>query len=155
MSGQQPANPSSTPTTGNFSKRSIHGVWLTVVQQKDCQTGNPGAGFGRGLLTFAEGGTISATHAPTAGSAVPVPLSLSPVHGVWERHDWNHYTVTMIGQRLNPPDGTFAGWHKVQMSLQLAESGNEFTGTSSFEIVNPSGAVLASGCSAITGNRLQ
>ena len=151
----QPANPSANPTTGNFSKRSIHGVWLFVIQQKDCQTGNPGAGFGRGLMTFAEGGTISETAAPVAGSAVPVPLLRSAGHGVWERHSWNHYTATFISQRLNPPDGTFAGWHKVQTSMQLAESGNEFTGTSSFEIVNPSGAVLASGCAAITATRLQ
>jgi hypothetical protein len=153
MSGQ-PANPSSTPATGNFSKRSIHGVWLTVVQQKDCQTGNPGAGLGRGLMTFAEGGTLSGTLATVPGSSPPVSLGSSPGHGVWERHSWNHYTATMIAQRLNP-DGTFAGWHKVEVSLQLAPSGNEFTGTSSFEIVNPSGAVLASGCSAITGTRLQ
>ena len=155
ISGQGSANPPSTSTSGNFSKRSIHGVWQTVVRQKDCQTGNPGPGVGLGLITFAEGGTLGGTFASAPGSSPPpVSLGISPGHGVWERHNWNDYTVTMITQRLSP-DGTFAAWHKVKMSLQLAESGNEFTGTSTFEIVSSSGAVILSGCSTIAGTRIE
>jgi hypothetical protein len=154
LSAQELGNQSSPTSAGNFSKRSIHGAWLILVQQKNCQSGAPIGPPGRGLLTFVDGGTINETTAPTGGSPLPVPFFRSPGHGVWERINWNYYTATMISQRLNP-DGTFAGWAKVQASFQLAESGNEFTSTGSYEIINPSGVVSLSGCSTSTGTRLE
>ena len=151
VSGQQPGN--SDGAIGDFSKRSIQGVWLVVVQRKHCQTGDLIGPPGRGLLTFAEGGTISETTAP--GALPPnVALFRSGGHGVWERQSWSHYPVTMISQRLKA-DGTFDGWAKIVATFELAENGNTFTSVGTFEIITPSGDVLDSGCSVTTGTRLR
>jgi hypothetical protein len=41
-------------------ERTITGVWRTVITQRNCQTGEPGASF-PGLWTFHAGGTMSNT----------------------------------------------------------------------------------------------
>lgn len=138
-----------------FSKRSIEGVWLVEAQRRDCQNGNPIGPAGRGLMTFAAGGTMSETTAPPAAPVpLPVPVFRSTGHGVWQRINWEHYTGAFIIQRLNP-DGTFAGWIRSRGTFQLMESGNEFTSTGSTEITDPSGTVVLTGCSTSTGTRFE
>ena len=151
VSGQVQGNNPSGSETGNFSKKSIQGVWLIVVQRKDCQTSNPMGPPGRGLVTFADGGTLSETAAP---GVTPVPFLRSAGHGVWERNGWSHYPATIISQRLNA-DGSFAGWTKLVATFQLSENGNTFTASGSFEVIEPNGNVSLTGCSTTTGTRLQ
>ena len=142
----------------DFSKRSIEGVWVVQVQRRDCQTGTPMGPAGRGLLTFANGGTVNETTAPPAPPipppVPPPPFFRSPGHGVWQRLNWENYAVAIINQRLNP-DGTFAGWTRLRASFQLAESGTEITSTGSFEFIDPSGNQTSSGCSTSTGTRFE
>lgn len=153
VSGQDLENGTLLNSTKNISKRSIQGVWLVQVQQRNCQTGDPIGPAGHGLLTFAEGGTINETTAPPAPLVpLPIPFFRSPGHGIWERHNWEHYTAAIINQRLNA-DGTFAGCTRLRANFQLMESSNEFTSTGSFELINPSGTVIFTGCSTSTGTR--
>jgi hypothetical protein len=134
------------------SKKSLEGVWLTQVQRINCDTGDPIALPGQGLITFARDGTLSETTAPSGPQ--PMPFLRGPGHGVWDQHSQREYTVTIINQRLNP-DGSFAGWSKVRGTFYVAKNGNEFTAASAFEIIDPNGNVLFMGCSTVTGTRFQ
>ena len=139
----------------SFSKRSIEGVWLLEPQRRDCVTGNPMGPAGRGLMTFANGGTMSETAAPPA-APLPLPVAIvrSAGHGVWQRLNWENYTAAFIIQRLNP-DGTFAGWIRSRGTFQLSESGNEITSTGSTEVLDPSGTVVTTGCFTSNGTRFE
>jgi hypothetical protein len=155
VAGQDPKIESPQNIAEPFSKRSIEGVWLIVAQRRDCQTGDPIGPVGRGLMTFATGGTMSEMTAPPAGpTPLPAPIVRSAGHGVWNRLNWENYTGAFIIQRLNP-DGTFVGWVRSRGNFLLMESGNDLTSTGSTEVLDAAGNVLSTGCSTSIGTRFE
>ncbi len=151
IAAQDSGNHPSATATGNFSKRSIEGVWLVTLQQTSCDTGAPIREPGRGLMTFAEGGTLSETTAPSG--PLPGPMLRSPGHGVWERRGGNEYAAVTVVQLLGI-DGAYAGRSRIVSTFQLSDDSKEFTSTATFTIIAPNGSVLT-GCSISTGTRIE
>ena len=129
-------------------ERSLEGTWLTTVTQRNCQTGAPIRTF-QGVLTFSKGGTL------VGDSTVAGPALKTASFGVWERErGWREYSFSFMFYRFNP-DGTLAGSQKVRQTLQLGESGSDFTTTGTLEVFDPDGNVLATGCATSTGVRFE
>lgn len=145
---------SSQDLIGDFSKRSLVGVWLTQLQGRNCSTGDPVGPLAPGLITFAEGGTLAETATIPAPNPFPVPFVRSPGHGVWDRQNWENYTAAIVLQRLNA-DGTFAGRTRISLTILLMEGGNEFTWTGTGELVAPDGTVLMTSCNTGSGVRFE
>ena len=129
-------------------ERTITGVWRTVITQRNCQTGEPGASF-PGLWTFHQGGTMS-EFASAPGLS---PALRGFGHGVWQReHGWQDYSLTFIFYRYDA-SGVFTGSQRAKIALKLGASGDEFTATSAIEILDANGNITFTGCGTPTGTR--
>ena len=149
VSGQRVQAGTEHPTAGSHAEKSLQGSWTTQLQRINCQTGDPAALPGRGLITFAKGGTLSETAAGAGASGLR-----GPGHGVWERRGAREYTATFIIQLLNA-DGSFAAWLKSMQLIELSENGDQFTSTVSVEVTNAQGTVINTGCATAVGSRIK
>ncbi len=122
------------------------GVWQTTPQQRNCMTGDPTMPPGQGVSTFNEGGTL----AEMAGN----PALRSQGHGIWEASNPFHPTFAFIIRRHNA-EGTFAGNTVVRSVASLAQSGNNYTTTSTVEIFDANGMLVGMGCATATATRFQ
>jgi hypothetical protein len=128
----------------NSDRNALVGTWQTLVTPRNCQTGDPVAPAFPGLLTFADGGTLTGTS-----------TSVSSVYGVWEKTNGRrNYSFAFISLRYNPA-GTFIGTQKVRQTTRLAANGHDFTTTGTVEILDPNGNIVGTGCSTSTGIRFQ
>lgn len=138
---------SQIPASGNSGKASkIEGTWRVQLTLHNCQTGAEIATV-PALNTFVAGGCMIGTPSQN-------PAMIRAGHGVWEHMGGQSFTNTVIFFRYNP-DGTFAGTQKVTRHIELAPSFDEFTSTDSFELADPHGNVVGSGCATGTGQRLE
>ena len=147
VSGQEATNIQSVDSL-NVPDRTIVGVWLTTVTQRNCQTGDPVAPPFQGLLTFNEGGTMA-----EIGTS-PGPALRGPGHGIWEASNPFHPTFAFTFLRFNP-DGTFAGRNIVRQTASLAQSGNDFTTSGAVQVFDSNGNVVGMGCATSTATRFQ
>lgn len=122
------------------------GVWKITFQPRNCMTGNPVSSPGQGLSVFNEGGTMM----ESAGN----PALRSPGYGIWEASNPFHPTVAFIIRRNNA-DGTFAGTNVIRSVASLAQSGNNFTDTTTVEIFDANGMLVGTGCATATAVRFQ
>ena len=127
--------------------KGLEGTWLADVTLRNCQTGDAIRSF-QGLVTFVRGGQMLET-ANASSSAL-----CSPGHGTWSGNYGQGYTSVFMFFRFNP-DGTYAGTQKVIGQAQIGSDPDEFTGTSTIEIYNPLGTLVATACVSQTGRRLQ
>ena len=128
VSGQESEQGDLQEEQGERSRDSIVGAWRTAVQLRNCQTGLPVGGVGKGLITFNEGGTLSEFNFGPGQNR-------SPGHGVWEeqrRHRRNFSGVFVINRY--DATGTFIGIQKTRVAWELSTSGNGFTSNAAFEI---------------------
>lgn len=134
-------------------ERTIVGVWRTVVTFRNCQTGDPIPNLPtfQGLFTFNKGGTMS-EYGISPGLT---PALRSPGHGVWRRgHGWQDYSFAFTFYRYNA-SGAFIGSQKVTGALELGASGDEFTTSSSVEILDANDNVIVNGCATTVGTRFE
>jgi len=132
-------------------ERTIQGVWRTVVTPVNCQTGDPLGPPFPGLFTFNKDGTMS-EYGIGPGSS---PALRSPVHGVWQpERGWQNYSFTFTFYRYNS-SGVFIGSQKVTATLELGESGDEFTTHSTVEVLDANGNVIATFCAVNAGTRFE
>jgi len=131
------------------SRKSIEGVWETVVTPRNCQTGAPVAPDFQGLITFNEGGTI----AEIAGGSNPALRS--PGHGVWQRENGSgNYSMKVIFLRFNA-SGVLIGKQKITQTNEVSADGNQSTSSGTVEVLDLNGNVLGSGCSTATATRFE
>jgi hypothetical protein len=128
------------------------GVWeeLNVPAENDCVTGSPvpGTPIIRALLSFNQGGTMYVEdNAPFDG-----PYR-STGAGIWKHTSGRKYTYLNLHYAFNP-DKTFTFTIKQRSNLTLSQDGNSFTENGTFEVIEPGGAVIYSGCFAATATRL-
>lgn len=132
----------------NADERSIVGTWRTTIVRRSCESGAPEATF-QGVLTFNSGGTL------IGDSTVVGPAIKSVSYGVWQReHGWNDNSFSFMFYRFNS-DGTVAGSQVVRQSLTLSESGEQFTTTGNFEVLDLNDVPIASACATSTGVRFK
>ena len=137
--------------SSNARKRTIQGVWRTVVTPRNCQTGEPVAPSLQGLFTFNKGGTMSEYGIGLGAS----PALRSPGHGVWQReHRWQDYSFTFTFYRYDA-SGIFVGAQKITATLELGASGDEFTTNSSIQVFDANDNVIGTGCATAAGTRFE
>ena len=124
----------------------IEGVWDVTVTARDCATG-AALGVFNAQAMFHRGGTL------TDMSAAP-PTSRGIGVGVWRRDGPGPtYTAMFRFNRFNP-DGTLALSRVVTRKLTLSFDANMETSVNTSEDRDPSGTVVATGCTTDVGTRL-
>ena len=146
VSGQGATDTQSSDSSLNAPDRTIVGVWQTTVTQRNCMTGDPTGSPGQGVSVFNEGGTMT----ESAGN----PALRSPAYGIWEASNPFHPTFAFTLLRNNA-DGTFAGRTVVRSVASLAQSGNNYTTTTTVEIFAANGMLVGMGCATATATRFQ
>jgi len=142
---------SAQATERTMSERTIQGAWRTMVTPVNCQTGDPLGPPFPSLLTFNKGGTMSEYGISPGGS----PALRSPGHGVWQHEQgWQDYSYTFTFYRYNST-GVFIGSQKVNATLELGESGDEFTTHAAVEILDANDNVIATFCATAAGTRFE
>jgi hypothetical protein len=137
---------SRTAQSGN----SIVGVWEATVTPRNCQTGDPVGPPFQSLVTMHEGGTMSEY------GANPATPFRSNGQGFWER-GWRgegNYYQRFVFFPLTPA-GIAVGKVKVTQTVDYNRHTDEFTSSGSFQLFNPAGVVINTGCSTATGIRFR
>ena len=134
------------PTTDESAPGMV-GAWVVSVQPE----GDAGLTPQQALATFHGDGVISATFA-TLGNDGP-DFSLSAAHGSWEDAGDGAFTATIAAMLLDA-DQHFAGLITFAAEGRLDESGNQLSGSFSFETTDDAGERLASGEGSIEGQRV-
>lgn len=83
------------------------------------------------------------------------PALRSPGHGVWQpEQGWQEYSFAFTYYRYNA-SGVFIGSQKVTATLELGESGDEFTTSSSIQVLDATDNVVGTGCGTAVGTRFE
>ena len=72
--------------------------------------------------------------------------------GIWKRTSGRNYTYVSLHYSFDP-NGTFLSTVKQRANLTLSRNSNSFTENGTFEIIDPSGKVVFSGCYIATAHR--
>jgi hypothetical protein len=127
--------------------RALEGTWRVQITLRDCQTGNPlGVPF-LSLVTYARGGTVTATTARVS------PALLSPFYGVWA-HTGGHTFASVAQAFLFNPAGAWTGTQTLRQAIDFGGSPDEYSVTATIEIANPVGTVVSTGCASADGTRM-
>jgi hypothetical protein len=131
----------------NDNEKGLIGSWNLTVTLRDCETGTPFVSFSA-MNTYNKGGTMQQT-------AVPGPESYGlPGHGVWSHLTGRNYSVAFQFFSFNP-DGSYAGKVIVRSTINLGQSGDDYTSTDAAEIFNPNGDLMFRACSTTTATRFK
>ena len=130
-------------------ERSLEGVWLVKITQRNCITGDPIAAF-ESLWTFHKDGTMLVSF---NNSFV---LERTAAHGLWRRDlGWSDYSFKIVHIRRNLTTGLFAGKQESFGTLVLSESGDEFTTDAHTIGYSVDGIPGPGGCSNAVGTRFK
>ena len=103
-----------------------------------------------GLFTFNRGGTMS-EYGISPGMT---PALRSPGHGIWRHDGGPNFSFTFTFNRYDA-SGLFVGTQRITAALVLGGSNNDFTTTSTIEIFDVNGNLIATGCAMATGARFE
>jgi hypothetical protein len=123
----------------------LEGTWDTQVSIINCQTRDVITTF-PSLVIFMAGGTMI-----ESTSGIPQALK-TPGEGVWRHTAANTYLIRFKSFNFNAMN-VFTGWTIIQHEVRLDSTGNASTSSGTAEIYNPSGLLIASGCSTAVGTR--
>lgn len=124
----------------------VVGVWLGIVTQFDCTTGEVLAQF-EGWQLINQGGTYS-----TTGSAPPT--SGSPGFGYWRRQGDGTYFEKHRFIRF-APDGSLAGYQVVTKQATLSADAKQKTSTIQSQAIAPDGTVVGTRCASEVSARFE
>ncbi len=129
----------------------IVGVWETTVTPRNCQTGAPAGPAFIGLITFHKGGTLSEY------GANPATPFRTPGHGTWQAAPWRGEDSYLLDFTFIPltPAGVPVGRLKVSQTLEYERYLDQGSTTGGFQLFNPSGVLIGSGCSTSTATRFR
>ncbi|MGD9629964.1 MAG: hypothetical protein AB7V18_12030 [Pyrinomonadaceae bacterium] len=125
----------------------IVGAWETLVQPRNCDTGEPIGQPFPGVITFNEGGTVAEY------GANPATPFRTPGHGFWSSEGRGIYKLRFSFIPLTP-QGVPIGRIRVSQIGEVPRFSNEQHSTGSFELTNFAGVVIGSGCSSAIAVRL-
>lgn len=138
--------------------RALEGVWALTLTLRNCATGAPiGAPPERSVLTFHQGGTMSAS----AGGTAFAPGQRTDGHGVWTHVGPSTFSNRQVAivRFTTPPNlpaspGFQTGWLLISSTYTLSDANNlTVAATSAFYDVNR--APYRSGCVTGIGERFQ
>ena len=144
--GQNKAELTASPTEEQGN--ALAGAWQGSFTPRDCQTGEMAPFSIKVLFTFNQGGTTSEDEAnPFDG-----PYRTSG-HGIWTRVSGRDYIDTFTFYTFDA-DRTFTGTSKIRQNITLGKNSNSFTSSDTFEVRDPNGNLVESGCANATATRL-
>ncbi|MBA3832082.1 MAG: hypothetical protein H0X34_09350 [Chthoniobacterales bacterium] len=122
----------------------LRGVWDSQVTLTDCN-GNTLVSF-EAFEMFHAGGTLTSTdNTPPTGHG--------PGVGTWTRLNRRSYSAPFQFFNFNA-DGSFAGTQKIMRRITIGPDGNTYTSVVNFEIYDPNGNLVFSGCGTEAATRL-
>jgi hypothetical protein len=127
--------------------KKLEGSWNHAGTRIDCVTGQPTGTF-VSMFTFSRGGTFW-----EAGTQMS-PSLRSPSHGVWSHDSGRLYTTAFQFFRFNA-DGTLAGRLIVRQEIEVSHDGESYTATSTSQVLDINGNVIATNCATGIGTRFQ
>ena len=126
-------------------KPSLVGVWVTQVTRRNCETGEP-IGTSQPQLTFAKGGTLLETIAPSTVRGAG--------NGIWKREPGkNEYSYVLRFMRYDAAGGPPVGSGVIRTAIRLDENGNHYTSTATNDALDVNGNVISSGCATSVATR--
>jgi hypothetical protein len=131
---------------GTPQKKALVGSWVETVTFPP-EFGRPP---GKAVGTFHGDGTLVFNGSFT----LEPPTAFSTFHGVWRHLEESTFAYTGVHLMTDLSDN-LVGYVKVRGTYVLSPSGNEYTGTSVAEVLDPSGNVLFSVGVTNTGTRIQ
>jgi len=111
----------------------------------------------RGLATFTADGSVvetDATEVVAMTTASGARVYATPGHGIWQPGPAvGNLFIQFISLLVNPNE-TLHAKKTVTITGALDSTGNRFRGNYSFELVDPTGHVIATGSGTVTGVRI-
>lgn len=141
------ANKSKAESFDGKGARVLEGSWIAQVTFRDCQTGEAIRTFAS-MNTFMQGGTMQ----EFGLGSVPAPRG--PGHGVWAHITGRTFSSAFQFFRFNP-DGSYAGKVIARRQIEVDDSGNHYTATSSVEIFNAAGTLITTSCTTEEATRFE
>lgn len=109
------------------------------------------------LATFTEDGSVvetGATEVVAMTTSSGAPVYATPGHGIWQPGPvFGRLFIQFINLLVNPNE-TLHAKKTVTITGALNSTGNQFNGNYSFQLVDPSGHVIAKGSGTVTGERI-
>lgn len=133
---------------GTPKNKALVGSWVETVTFPP-ETGRPAL---KSLSSFHDGGTMVCSD-QGAVTADP-PTIFTSCHGAWAHQEGRTFAYTAF-ELISDLSGNLVGYLKVRGTYIVSESGNEYTGTSFAEILDPDGVVLFSVSVTNAGKRIQ
>lgn len=124
------------------------GAWETMVQPRNCTTGDPIGQAFPGVITFNEGGTVA-----EFGANPAVPYR-TPGHGIWSTDGGRGLFYMKFSFVALNPAGAPVGRMRVTQVGELPRFSDQSTSAGSFELTGLNGNVIATGCSTAVATRL-
>jgi hypothetical protein len=126
-------------TTGN--PQSPEGAWSTTITLST-------TGPFRGLMTFAPGGGVVDTE------QIDLENGSTPGIGSWTSAGQNAFALNLF-RLLVDTKGNLRYTVEISLAFQLSTDSNAFTGSGTFQGVDPTGAIAFSGTVKMQGIRIQ
>ncbi len=128
----------------------IEGVWQVTRGGVDCNNPNQAVGPSfPALMSFHRDGIVSGA----AKSPVTGPFD-TPEHGTWRRERGRqNYSFRALSYRYDG-NGAFAGSLVLTANVELTDA-NSFVYSSTIQIANANGDLIASHCGRATGTRFE
>ena len=147
--GQDKTGGESVIINADGQGKDLVGVWeaVSVPSENDCQTGSPIGPLINVSYTFNQGGTMYAE------DTLSVDRYRTTGSGIWKRTAGRKYTYLFFHYAFDPK-GTFLFTVKGRSNLTLSQDGNSLTERGTFQLVEPSGNIIYTGCFVGTSHRV-
>jgi hypothetical protein len=136
--------------------KTIEGVWIVQVTQRDCATQAARGSFSS-LVTFVNGGTMY----ESPGGVAFAPGQRSTGHGTWTRGGDSTYRQRVVAQILfaTPPNlpaspGFEAGWQVIDHTVTLSDP-DHATSAGVADFYRSNGELYRSACSTAVLQRFE
>ena len=130
------------------NKKALVGSWLETVTFPP-EAGRPPL---KSLGTFHDDGTMVCSDQGAVTSEPPTVFT--SCHGAWTHVEQRKFAYTAL-ELISDSSGNLVGYLKVRGSYTVSQSGNDYTGTSFAEVLDPDGVVLFSVSVTNAGKRIQ
>ena len=142
-------HPDAALQSGSAPKRmALVGSWLETVTFP-AETGRPPL---KSLGSYHDDGTMVCSD--QGAVTTEPPTVFTSCHGVWTHLTQRTFAYTSLGL-ISDLSGSLVGYLKVRGTYTVAQSGNEYSGTSFAEVVDTDGNVLFSTDVTNAGQRIQ
>jgi hypothetical protein len=142
----------STASLAAAEEKDLTGVWEVKISP----TGVPPPPM-LALAIFGEDGSFIGTHdraVPPVPEIQAVAAHMGPAYGRWIQTDDREFQLTFYAAMWNK-EGIISGFHRIQASIVLSESGDEFTAKTQADFFDTNWETLFTNTGEVKGTRLK